>query len=616
MFIHCNIRSSIIVSIILILTTANIDLKVDHHPINFLKEQRLSKFWPQFEALGIVHVEDYLLVLDEDLDDFGFKTVHKRKFHAAIKKLQNKQSSSNFHPDASDPTLSNPSLSHATLLMTTKLRKMKMKTLRSKLIQGDPSISSSNYRSEVQQLSEAIDALHQLASKFDMSEIFQEATMEDLEEAHEKGQLLEYLTELEDLQNLKQTLTGILDNPNILDVSALRDPVILQEILNDQEERDRKQRERERIRNKQKNQKTCAPTADWQSCASYGAAGVSKDLEVNSGSGSSGGNVDKNREKKKTKFYSFQKFNDNTDLDQKLRKGEAHFQLAHMLHQEGQLDAAIEEYTRCLEITPMHVTAKHMLAVVNSAKQKDSILYDRAENGYIEMLFDSYASTYDEHMVDKLLYQVPHLISDELTKQFTTINQPRPFRVLDLGCGTGLIGKLWRKQNENNNINENDGNDDENAYFVGIDMSSNMLDIAANIYTRVIHSTIDEYFDVLGDGSESDNESESEPVASYDAVTIGDVFGYVGDIRSILQGASTVMLSSTSRLIFTIEASSERLSQGWRLDVKTSRFIHDVEYVKNLLENIGLIVVEEKKVTLRYQLRMPVKGVLFVCLKR
>ena len=41
-------------------------------------------------------------------------------------------------------------------------------------------------------------------------------------------------------------------------------------------------------------------------------------------------------------------------------------------------------------------------------------------------------------------------------------------------------------------------------------MSSNMLDIAANIYTRVIHSTIDEYFDVLGDGSESDNESESE----------------------------------------------------------------------------------------------------------
>jgi len=63
------------------------------------------------------------------------------------------------------------------------------------------------------------------------------------------------------------------------------------------------------------------------------------------------------------------------------------------------------------------------------------------------MLFDSYASTYDAHMVTQLVYRVPHLIVDEMKTQFATMTPSVPpsvpRRLLDLGCGKSIVCAVY-----------------------------------------------------------------------------------------------------------------------------------------------------------------------------
>ena len=122
-----------------------------------------------------------------------------------------------------------------------------------------------------------------------------------------------------------------------------------------------------------------------------------------------------------------------------------------------------------------------------------------------------------------------------------------------------------------------------------------------------MHATIDEYFQ-----RQRQERVEGASDTRFDGIAIGDVFGYIGEIRSIIRGTG-LLLSKQGRLIFTIEASAQALEKGYRLDVKTSRFVHDVSYVRRMLNEEGYAVQREREVTLRYQMRMPVRGVLFVC---
>ena len=47
--------------------------------------------------------------------------------------------------------------------------------------------------------------------------------------------------------------------------------------------------------------------------------------------------------------------------DSKLKQADAHFQLGYLLHREGHLKSAIEEYELCLQKDSGHPSALHML---------------------------------------------------------------------------------------------------------------------------------------------------------------------------------------------------------------------------------------------------------------
>ena len=60
---------------------------------------------------------------------------------------------------------------------------------------------------------------------------------------------------------------------------------------------------------------------------------------------------------------------------------------------------------------------------------------------YVRPLFDGYAPDFDRHLVSVLQYHVP-----ELLQSLVAHHAPRgtSLDILDLGCGTGLVGRQFR----------------------------------------------------------------------------------------------------------------------------------------------------------------------------
>ena len=82
----------------------------------------------------------------------------------------------------------------------------------------------------------------------------------------------------------------------------------------------------------------------------------------------------------------------------------------------------------------------------------DSRLRNVYENdGDKRELFDNWASTYDNDLVDELGY----VADAEACRHFMTLITDRQARILDAGCGTGLVGRRL-KQAGYSNIHGND----------------------------------------------------------------------------------------------------------------------------------------------------------------
>eukprot|EP00903_Cladosiphon_okamuranus_P012524 g11727.t1 len=143
------------------------------------------------------------------------------------------------------------------------------------------------------------------------------------------------------------------------------------------------------------------------------------------------------------------------------------------------------EAARCLEqklkLDPdaeAGVSARYLLA---SLEADPGRLTKEDQLAYARELFDYYAPKYDDHMRKKLLYTGPRLLRKNMKEVYNATFQSLPdeiqsahngdvlsylngsLNILDLGCGTGLIGS-WFK--------------DYARKLVGVDVSPTMLDMA------------------------------------------------------------------------------------------------------------------------------------------
>lgn len=197
---------------------------------------------------------------------------------------------------------------------------------------------------------------------------------------------------------------------------------------------------------------------------------------------------------------------------------------------------------------------------------------------YVEALFDEYADDFQTHLVEQLNYQAHSTLLAPLRA-----SGQRFERVLDLGCGTGLCGRLIQAQA---------------GTVEGVDLSAAMVAQArtSGAYRRVVHG------DLLAFLRES-----TEPV---DLVIAADVFIYVGALDAVFE-AVRERLQPGGCFAFSVELSTD----GSELKLLPSlRYAHSPAYIDRLAELGGFRVRQTWQAPLREDQQKPVMG-LYVLLE-
>ncbi len=209
---------------------------------------------------------------------------------------------------------------------------------------------------------------------------------------------------------------------------------------------------------------------------------------------------------------------------------------------------------------PEHIVARHLWAVINHQPSE-------VETEYNRLLFNTFAPTY-EQTLDKINYAVVSKIAE--------LCAPLEGRVLDLGCGTGLLAqKLKTAQN----------------VFIGVDIADEMLKIAAakGVYDTLESADITAYLKA--------HQADLPPT-----IIAADVFCYFGDLAPIFK------LCAGKRLIFSIESDLE--AETFKIQ-PNGRYQHNPQYVENLLQQTGFAQIKKHRLILRCENGADVEGVLF-----
>jgi predicted TPR repeat methyltransferase len=234
----------------------------------------------------------------------------------------------------------------------------------------------------------------------------------------------------------------------------------------------------------------------------------------------------------------------------------------------GEPDAARALYERTLSLDPEDVLGARARLARLGAVPPDRALSD----GYVRGLFDDYADRFDAHLLGSLGYRAPDLILGALP--------PGRFaRALDLGCGTGLMGRAVR---------------DRVDTLVGCDLSPAMIEKAREkqFYDHLAVADLVTFLD-------------GEAEASADLVLAADVFVYVGDLAPVFAAARRV-IDPTGFFVFTVQSHS---GAGFVVgdDLRTA---HSEAWLMSVAARTGFRVERLDEVSARHDAGRPVPGFL------
>lgn len=238
---------------------------------------------------------------------------------------------------------------------------------------------------------------------------------------------------------------------------------------------------------------------------------------------------------------------------------------------------AIDYFSQALEIQPNNAEVTYILAALKGDQSPV-----RAPAEYVQNLFDQYAPHYDTHLNEYLSYETPqHLLA---VTQAALADQLDQLNILDLGCGTGMTGAVFKPYAKR---------------LVGVDLSAKMIEAAEqrDLYDQLYRA------DITDDLSEEN---------AADLIIAGDVLSYLGDLEPIFLHVRS-SLAPGGHFAFSVERYQDPL-----LDYQlqpTARFAHARQYIERLAETHGFTIVQCAQATLRRQNNQPVTGLFFVLQK-
>jgi predicted TPR repeat methyltransferase len=195
-----------------------------------------------------------------------------------------------------------------------------------------------------------------------------------------------------------------------------------------------------------------------------------------------------------------------------------------------------------------------------------------APKQFIAQLFDQYSDRFDDILVGALKYQAPDFLFDMIAR----IVPSRNLDILDLGCGTGLVGSRLHSLART---------------LTGIDVSPRMIEMARKrgIYGELICGELIEFL-----------QTQSE---NFDLAVAADVFIYIGDLSAVFAGVRGA-LRPGGFFAFSVEASEQHdFVLGSSL-----RYAQSAEYLRRLADEHGFILETVQPQVIRQQDEMDVPG--------
>jgi predicted TPR repeat methyltransferase len=185
--------------------------------------------------------------------------------------------------------------------------------------------------------------------------------------------------------------------------------------------------------------------------------------------------------------------------------------------------------------------------------------------------------SFDQHLVETLNYLVPE-------KLYEAVLAARPaaaaLDVIDLGCGTGLVGQKFRGVA---------------CRLTGIDISARMIQWAKGrkIYDQLVRGDYVHYL--------------SARRAPCDLVLAADVFIYAGDLVAIFQAVAR-LLRPDGLFAFSLEVAPK----GDYVLQPNRRYAHSLGYIHRLAEETSFHEVAVNPVKLRRQGEDHAAGVIAI----
>ncbi len=249
---------------------------------------------------------------------------------------------------------------------------------------------------------------------------------------------------------------------------------------------------------------------------------------------------------------------------------EAHLNIAAVYLKINQIKQAIEHYESTLVLKPNDSEIEHILTALQKKEAPP-----RAPDSYVRHLFDEYATYYDQHLTLHLQYQVPQKLYQAVETEWN--GGKAEWRILDLGCGTGLCGELFKPMAKE---------------LIGIDVSEKMLITAGNknIYDKLENQTLQEAL----------NNHQG-----FNLILAGDVFTYIGELDDIFEKVKKA-LAAKGLFALTVEKTHQF---PYEL-LQTIRYAHSKKYIIALIKRNNFKLLRFDNIVLRNQKGKAIEGYL------
>ncbi|MFA6498833.1 MAG: tetratricopeptide repeat protein [Desulfurivibrionaceae bacterium] len=252
--------------------------------------------------------------------------------------------------------------------------------------------------------------------------------------------------------------------------------------------------------------------------------------------------------------------------------GAAYGNLGVLYLDQDRVDEAIACYRRLIELDHNTASARHILAALTGETTPV------APSVYIAELFDRFSGHFEERLLVDLEYRTPWELKSLLLAD--PAGHSHFARLLDLGCGTGLVGQIFQEIS---------------ACRVGVDLSPKMVEAAAvkKVYDELVVGEIVTFL-----------EQNQEP---FDLIVAADVLIYVGELDRIFATLAK-RLAENGRILFSTE---QMAGQGYRLR-PSGRYAHAFSYIAAVTARHGFRILSTQSANIRKEKGQWIAGDLYL----